>query len=110
MFVFQLLPKTEGGRTNKLPVNICCLCLSLCSTLLDFACLSLQYLESVRPLMDDDQYERMEGLAKDFEKNLGPRLQWYLKLKSWWASNYVSQREFITPPLFLLFYFTQRNK
>ncbi|XP_071370222.1 carnitine O-palmitoyltransferase 1, liver isoform isoform X1 [Centroberyx affinis] len=49
-----------------------------------------RYLESARPLMDDEQYERMEGLAKDFEKNLGPRLQWYLKLKSWWASNYVS--------------------
>ncbi|TRY77593.1 hypothetical protein DNTS_024419 [Danionella cerebrum] len=49
-----------------------------------------RYLESARPLMDDDQYKRMEALAKDFEKNLGPRLQWYLKLKSWWASNYVS--------------------
>ncbi|KAJ7998096.1 hypothetical protein DPEC_G00219020 [Dallia pectoralis] len=49
-----------------------------------------RYLESARPLMDDEQYERMEILAKDFEKNLGPRLQWYLKLKSWWASNYVS--------------------
>ncbi|TMS05261.1 Carnitine O-palmitoyltransferase 1, liver isoform [Larimichthys crocea] len=48
------------------------------------------YLESVRPLMDDEQYERMTGLTKDFEKNLGPRLQWYLKLKSWWTSNYVS--------------------
>uniref|UniRef100_A0A672N220 carnitine O-palmitoyltransferase n=1 Tax=Sinocyclocheilus grahami TaxID=75366 RepID=A0A672N220_SINGR len=48
------------------------------------------YLESARPLMDDEQYKRMEGLAKDFEKNLGPKLQWYLKLKSWWASNYVS--------------------
>lgn len=40
--------------------------------------------------MDDEKYERMKGLTKDFEKNLGPRLQWYLKLKSWWASNYVS--------------------
>ncbi|KAK5867675.1 hypothetical protein PBY51_012143 [Eleginops maclovinus] len=49
-----------------------------------------RYLDSVRPLMEDEQYERMEGLANDFEKNLGPRLQWYLKLKSWWASNYVS--------------------
>ncbi|KAI3371512.1 hypothetical protein L3Q82_024094, partial [Scortum barcoo] len=49
-----------------------------------------RYLESVRPLMDDEKYERMKGLTKDFEKNLGPRLQWYLKLKSWWASNYVS--------------------
>ncbi|XP_019957720.1 carnitine O-palmitoyltransferase 1, liver isoform isoform X1 [Paralichthys olivaceus] len=49
-----------------------------------------RYLESVRPLMDDEQYNRMNGLAQDFEKNLGPRLQWYLKLKSWWTSNYVS--------------------
>ncbi|XP_033909529.1 carnitine O-palmitoyltransferase 1, liver isoform-like isoform X1 [Acipenser ruthenus] len=49
-----------------------------------------QYLESARPLMDDEQYNRMEALAKDFEVNLGPRLQWYLKLKSWWATNYVS--------------------
>ncbi|XP_065148305.1 carnitine O-palmitoyltransferase 1, liver isoform isoform X1 [Paramisgurnus dabryanus] len=49
-----------------------------------------RYLESARPLMDDEQYKRMESLAKDFEKNLGPKLQWYLKLKSWWASNYVS--------------------
>ncbi|KAI2648190.1 Carnitine O-palmitoyltransferase 1, muscle isoform [Labeo rohita] len=49
-----------------------------------------RYLESARPLMDDEQYKRMEGLAKDFEKNMGPKLQWYLKLKSWWASNYVS--------------------
>ncbi|XP_053092780.1 carnitine O-palmitoyltransferase 1, liver isoform isoform X2 [Pangasianodon hypophthalmus] len=49
-----------------------------------------RYLESVRPLMDDEQYKRMEGLAKDFEKNLGPKLQWYLKLKAFWASNYVS--------------------
>ncbi|KAM6937719.1 carnitine O-palmitoyltransferase 1, liver isoform 2-T2 [Xenentodon cancila] len=49
-----------------------------------------RYLESVRPLMEDEHFDRMKGLAKDFEKNLGPRLQWYLKLKSWWASNYVS--------------------
>ncbi|XP_074950491.1 carnitine O-palmitoyltransferase 1, liver isoform isoform X2 [Phalacrocorax aristotelis] len=49
-----------------------------------------RYLESVRPLMDDEEFRRMEGLAKDFAFNLGPRLQWYLKLKSWWATNYVS--------------------
>ncbi|KAM6961179.1 carnitine O-palmitoyltransferase 1, liver isoform [Aplochiton taeniatus] len=49
-----------------------------------------RYLESARPLMDDEQFERMKGLATDFEKKLGPRLQWYLKLKSWWTSNYVS--------------------
>ncbi|XP_074854032.1 carnitine O-palmitoyltransferase 1, liver isoform isoform X2 [Carettochelys insculpta] len=49
-----------------------------------------RYLESVQPLMDDEQFKRMEGLAKDFAVNLGPKLQWYLKLKSWWATNYVS--------------------
>ncbi|XP_030053832.1 palmitoyl thioesterase CPT1C isoform X1 [Microcaecilia unicolor] len=49
-----------------------------------------RYLESVRPLMNDQEFKRMTGLAKDFEVNLAPRLQWYLKLKSLWASNYVS--------------------
>ncbi|KAM9377045.1 carnitine O-palmitoyltransferase 1, liver isoform 1-T1 [Pholidichthys leucotaenia] len=49
-----------------------------------------RYLESVRSLMDDEEFERMKGLTKNFENNLGPRLQWYLKLKSWWTSNYVS--------------------
>uniref|UniRef100_A0A0K8RX30 carnitine O-palmitoyltransferase n=1 Tax=Crotalus horridus TaxID=35024 RepID=A0A0K8RX30_CROHD len=49
-----------------------------------------RYLESVRPLMNNEEFKRMEGLGKDFAVNLGPKLQWYLKLKSWWATNYVS--------------------
>uniref|UniRef100_A0A4W6G557 carnitine O-palmitoyltransferase n=1 Tax=Lates calcarifer TaxID=8187 RepID=A0A4W6G557_LATCA len=49
-----------------------------------------RYLESVRPLMDDTKYERMTKLAEEFESSLGNRLQWYLKLKALWASNYVS--------------------
>ncbi|XP_077595535.1 carnitine O-palmitoyltransferase 1, liver isoform isoform X1 [Stigmatopora nigra] len=49
-----------------------------------------RYLESVRPLMDDTQYERMTKLAGEFESRLGNRLQWYLKVKSLWAANYVS--------------------
>ncbi|XP_038639586.1 carnitine O-palmitoyltransferase 1, liver isoform-like isoform X2 [Scyliorhinus canicula] len=49
-----------------------------------------RFLESVRPLMNDEDFRRTKALAKDFERNLGPRLQWYLKLKSWWATNYVS--------------------
>uniref|UniRef100_A0A1A8RDF2 carnitine O-palmitoyltransferase n=1 Tax=Nothobranchius rachovii TaxID=451742 RepID=A0A1A8RDF2_9TELE len=49
-----------------------------------------RYLESVRPLMNDAEYKRMTNLATEFESNLGNRLQWYLKLKSLWASNYVS--------------------
>ncbi|KAM4524282.1 carnitine O-palmitoyltransferase 1, liver isoform 2-T2 [Odontesthes bonariensis] len=49
-----------------------------------------RYLESVRPLMNDTEYERMTNLAAEFESSLGNRLQWYLKLKALWASNYVS--------------------
>uniref|UniRef100_A0A8C6M297 Carnitine O-palmitoyltransferase n=1 Tax=Nothobranchius furzeri TaxID=105023 RepID=A0A8C6M297_NOTFU len=49
-----------------------------------------RYLESVRPLMNDAEYKRMTNLATEFESSLGNRLQWYLKLKSLWASNYVS--------------------
>uniref|UniRef100_A0A8C2JNN3 carnitine O-palmitoyltransferase n=1 Tax=Cyprinus carpio TaxID=7962 RepID=A0A8C2JNN3_CYPCA len=49
-----------------------------------------RYLESARPLMSDSEYERMTTLAKEFESSLGNRLQWYLKLKAMWASNYVS--------------------
>lgn len=40
--------------------------------------------------MDDKEYERMTKLAAEFESSLGNRLQWYLKLKALWASNYVS--------------------
>ncbi|KAI2662447.1 Carnitine O-palmitoyltransferase 1, liver isoform [Labeo rohita] len=47
-----------------------------------------RYLESVQPLLSDEEHQRMQSLALDFEKNLGPKLQWYLKLKSWWATNY----------------------
>ncbi|XP_038612616.1 carnitine O-palmitoyltransferase 1, muscle isoform [Tachyglossus aculeatus] len=49
-----------------------------------------RYLESVRPLLDNEQYKRMEMLAKDFQEKTAPRLQKYLVLKSWWATNYVS--------------------
>lgn len=55
-----------------------------------------QYLESVRPLMDDAQYERVTKLAAEFESSLGNRLQWYLKLKALWVTNYVS-----APPHYL---------
>uniref|UniRef100_A0A8B9HL15 Carnitine palmitoyltransferase 1Aa (liver) n=1 Tax=Astyanax mexicanus TaxID=7994 RepID=A0A8B9HL15_ASTMX len=44
----------------------------------------------MRPLLDDEEYKRMQELALDFQKNLGPKLQWYLTLKSLWATNYVS--------------------
>lgn len=40
--------------------------------------------------MKEGDFQRMTALAEDFAVNLGPKLQWYLKLKSWWATNYVS--------------------
>ncbi|KAK4319843.1 hypothetical protein Pmani_009258 [Petrolisthes manimaculis] len=49
-----------------------------------------RYLRSVRPLMDDENYTRMEGLVKDFQKGIGKKLQRYLLLKSWWSANYVT--------------------
>ncbi|XP_040847747.1 carnitine O-palmitoyltransferase 1, muscle isoform isoform X4 [Ochotona curzoniae] len=48
------------------------------------------YLESVRPLLGDEEYYRMETLAKEFQDKTAPRLQKYLVFKSWWATNYVS--------------------
>uniref|UniRef100_A0A673UN15 Carnitine O-palmitoyltransferase 1, muscle isoform n=1 Tax=Suricata suricatta TaxID=37032 RepID=A0A673UN15_SURSU len=47
-----------------------------------------RYLESVRPLLDDEEFYRMETLAKEFQDKTAPRLQKYLVLKSWWATNY----------------------
>ena len=32
----------------------------------------------------------MEKLAKEFQSGIGKKLQRYLILKSWWATNYVS--------------------
>lgn len=58
-----------------------------------------QYLESVRPLLDDAEYYRMETLAKDFQEKTAPRLQKYLVLKSWWATNYVSPLLGLSSPL-----------
>ncbi|CAB0029295.1 unnamed protein product [Trichogramma brassicae] len=49
-----------------------------------------RYLRSVRPLLDDDGYRRMEQLAREFQRGIGVKLQRYLILKSWWSSNYVS--------------------
>ncbi|KAL4617954.1 carnitine O-palmitoyltransferase 1, liver isoform-like [Arapaima gigas] len=49
-----------------------------------------RYLESVRPLLDDEQYKHMEIVAEEFKKDPGPKLQKYLILKSWWSANYVS--------------------
>ncbi|KAL0280460.1 UNVERIFIED_CONTAM: hypothetical protein PYX00_001740 [Menopon gallinae] len=49
-----------------------------------------RYLRSVRPILNDQEYERMVKLASEFENGIGKKLQRYLILKSWWATNYVS--------------------
>ncbi|CAG9557982.1 unnamed protein product [Danaus chrysippus] len=49
-----------------------------------------RYLASVRPLLTDEDFERVRALADDFERTIAVKLQWYLVLKSWWSSNYVS--------------------
>ncbi|XP_033222790.1 carnitine O-palmitoyltransferase 1, muscle isoform [Belonocnema kinseyi] len=49
-----------------------------------------RYLRSVRPLLDDENYIRMERLASEFKNGIAVKLQRYLILKSWWSSNYVS--------------------
>ncbi|KAF4011248.1 hypothetical protein G4228_002609 [Cervus hanglu yarkandensis] len=48
------------------------------------------YLESVRPVLSDEDFDWTAGLAQEFLKLQASLLQWYLQLKSWWASNYVS--------------------
>ncbi|TRY93200.1 hypothetical protein DNTS_006322 [Danionella cerebrum] len=49
-----------------------------------------RYLESVKPLLDAEGFQRMTRLTAEFEQGLGKRLQRYLKLKALWATNYVS--------------------
>lgn len=44
----------------------------------------------MQPLLDEEKYSRMEKLAREFEDGIGKKLQRYLVLKSYWATNYVS--------------------
>jgi carnitine O-palmitoyltransferase 1 len=50
----------------------------------------LRYLQSIHPLVSEDEYQRISTLAREFVSSDGPRLQKYLVLKSWWADNYIS--------------------
>ncbi|EGD77282.1 hypothetical protein PTSG_12715 [Salpingoeca rosetta] len=49
-----------------------------------------RYLESARPLLDEAEYDRMVRLADEFQRNEGRTFQLFLKLKSYWATNYVT--------------------
>nr|KAF6409506.1 carnitine palmitoyltransferase 1C [Rousettus aegyptiacus] len=49
-----------------------------------------KYLESVRPVLSHEDFDWTAALAKEFLRLQASLLQWHLRLKSWWASNYVS--------------------
>ena len=41
-------------------------------------------------MLCEEDFEWISALAREFLKLQASLLQWYLQLKSWWASNYVS--------------------
>ncbi|PAV61839.1 hypothetical protein WR25_26362 isoform A [Diploscapter pachys] len=49
-----------------------------------------KYLETVRPILDDEKYSEIELQAKEFEHGAGQTLQWKLWMKWMISSNYVS--------------------
>ena len=49
-----------------------------------------RHLESIRPLFDDNEYNKFVQLSQEFEATLGTRLQRWLKLKWLTSDNYVS--------------------
>lgn len=52
----------------------------------------LQFMRSVKPFLKKEDYEKMDALSKQFLNSIANRLQFYLMLKSWWSSNYVSYK------------------
>lgn len=49
-----------------------------------------RYLKSVQPLMEDKEFDEMKILVDQFKNGPGKKMQRYLYLKSWWATNYVT--------------------
>ncbi|XP_003388199.1 PREDICTED: carnitine O-palmitoyltransferase 1, liver isoform-like [Amphimedon queenslandica] len=49
-----------------------------------------RYLESVRPLYNDEDYEAKKKLVEDFKRGPAYKLNRYLFLKSWASTNYVT--------------------
>ncbi|VDK66057.1 unnamed protein product [Cylicostephanus goldi] len=49
-----------------------------------------KHLLSMRPILNDEEFEDLEHLSEVFRKGLGRRLQRYLQLKSWLSTNYVT--------------------
>ncbi|CAH0521081.1 unnamed protein product [Peronospora belbahrii] len=49
-----------------------------------------RYMKSIHPLLTQEEYDDVERMAQEFVHKEGPKLQFYLYLKSWWSSNYVT--------------------
>lgn len=49
-----------------------------------------KYVESARQIQTPEQFAETQKLAASFIASEGPRLQWFLKLKSWISPNYVT--------------------
>ncbi|KAJ6642115.1 Carnitine O-palmitoyltransferase 1, liver isoform [Pseudolycoriella hygida] len=49
-----------------------------------------RYLRSMRPLLNDTEHEALSRRADEFLNGIGKKCQWYLVLKSWWSTNYVT--------------------
>lgn len=49
-----------------------------------------KYLDSAKLLQSPEDFAKTEAQAKDFLTTEGPKLQFYLKLKSWFSPNYVT--------------------
>lgn len=47
-------------------------------------------LDSLKPILDKEEFTKMEDDAKKFLCTIGPKLQWVLYLKSWWSPNYYT--------------------
>ncbi|KAG4077465.1 hypothetical protein HA402_002892 [Bradysia odoriphaga] len=49
-----------------------------------------RYLESMLPLLSENEHKAITRKAEEFKNGIGQRLQRYLVLKSWWSPNYVT--------------------
>lgn len=56
----------------------------------DLDATTMRFLETVRPLLSEERFKKMEKLAEDFKNGLGKKLQRYLVWRSWWSTNYIS--------------------
>ena len=48
-----------------------------------------RYLLSVKPLLEETEFQEYEKLVSSFKKKEGKKLQLYLNMKSWVSENYV---------------------